>query len=501
MNTGGSRSSELQHADSVHVHLDEGAPRLASVLQHVPDAVLMLDVQGKIVSWNDAAERLFGYSNAEIKGRHVSCMVPDALITEQKILLRRVFSGESLRDHETQRRTKTGRLVDVALSVGPCRDQTGRLIGVCAVLRDITEQKQQEETLRLSERRYRALVETLPDLLFRIRPDGTLLDFNPASSGQPAPYVPPEEFLGKKITEVLPLEVAEPLHEVIHRCVATQSMQIHEYELPEHPGEGAEARVYECRLMPCGCDEVVAYVRDITERTKTEALRSGFVERLTHANDAERRRIAGELHDQTGQVFASTIFKLQAIQDAEPSGSQRARLAEIRGDIESGVSELRRLARGLHPSLLEDLGFGAAVERLVSDFAGASGITIDLETRGMDGGSELPGDIAIALYRVIQEALTNAAKHSSAAHVSVVIQRRPSSIHVIIEDDGCGFSEEKPQRDAQPTEGARGLGLSGIRERIALLNGTASIEPLLGHGVTVYADVPIRAEAPRGQRR
>jgi signal transduction histidine kinase len=151
------------------------------------------------------------------------------------------------------------------------------------------------------------------------------------------------------------------------------------------------------------------------------------------------------------------------------------------------LDEVRRLARGLRPGVLDELGLVPAIEQLAVDHSQLHSIAVEVSAVSF-GAERVPPAVEAALYRVIQEALTNAAKHSGARTVNVVLQRRREMVQAIVSDDGCGFDVEATLR----TPAARAhLGLHGMRERAALLGGTVTIESTPGEGTTIYVRVPV----------
>jgi signal transduction histidine kinase len=160
----------------------------------------------------------------------------------------------------------------------------------------------------------------------------------------------------------------------------------------------------------------------------------------------------------------------------------RVKAAELRAHAARALDEIRRIARGLRPVTLDELGLPAALERLAIEFAQTSGIAVDVHCSGLDG-ERLPRSVEIALYRIAQESLTNAGKHAAARTASIVVQRAPNRIILIVEDDGRGF-------DPSTTPACGGFGLQGIRERVALLGGSVTVESVQGRGTTVFVGLP-----------
>ncbi len=168
--------------------------------------------------------------------------------------------------------------------------------------------------------------------------------------------------------------------------------------------------------------------------------------------------------------------------------------AKLRVITARALDEVRRLAWGLRPVALDDLGLVAALEQYVAEYAKSWRIAADVQARGLNS-DRLPAPVETALYRIVQEALTNTAKHAGARTASIVIQRHPTSVQAIVADDGCGFDAEAALKPGGPRTR---LGLHGMRERATLLHGSVTIESTPGEGTTVYAWIPL-VEKHRGE--
>jgi signal transduction histidine kinase len=204
------------------------------------------------------------------------------------------------------------------------------------------------------------------------------------------------------------------------------------------------------------------------------------VQRIVGGQEQERRRLSRELHDETGQALTSILLGLKALE--ETAGTERfpAALAELREQVVATLQDVRRLAVELRPKALDDFGLVPALERLVGTFAEQTGIETHLESRLQE--ARLASEIETVLYRVVQEALTNVVKHARAEHVSVLLHAKPGRVAVVIEDDGRGFAADTLSGD--------GIGLVGMRERIALVGGRLELETSEGRGTTIVVEVP-----------
>ena len=211
---------------------------------------------------------------------------------------------------------------------------------------------------------------------------------------------------------------------------------------------------------------------DLSQRVSRDAMR-----RVVEAQELERKRLARELHDETGQALASLLLGLKPLETAT-SGETRESVLALRELVVTTLQDVRRLAVELRPSALDDLGLVPAIDRLARSF-GESGLQVDVLAN--IGGERLPEAVETTLYRIVQEAVTNVAKHAEASRLSVTLTRKGSSVVVIVEDDGKGFDAAGP---------SDGLGLLGMRERLALVGGTLRIETAADSGTTIAAEVP-----------
>ncbi len=242
-----------------------------------------------------------------------------------------------------------------------------------------------------------------------------------------------------------------------------------------HDKEGDDARFSDedMRLAEAFAARAAVAV-DLSERVARDALR-----RVVSAQELERRRLARELHDETGQALTSILLGLKSLEDVGDEGDLRESMSRLRELVVTTLQDVRRLAVELRPTALDDFGLVPALERLVETFREQTGIEVDLAPHL--GQERLPSDVETTLYRITQEALTNVVKHAHAKHVSIVLTRRDGSISAVIEDDGRGFGDQGS---------TNGLGLLGMRERVALVDGRLRVESSPGAGTTLSIEVP-----------
>jgi signal transduction histidine kinase len=222
--------------------------------------------------------------------------------------------------------------------------------------------------------------------------------------------------------------------------------------------------------------ERAAVAADLSTRVARDALT-----RVVDAQELERKRLARELHDETGQALTSMLLALRTIEEAKTSGEREGATERLRTQLVDTLHDVRRLAVELRPKALDDFGLVPALERLTSTFSEQTAIPVEFEA--MLDDTRLPPAVETALYRIVQEALTNVIKHSRASRVSVLLRRKPDSVAAVIEDDGQGFDVDAT-RDG-------GVGLIGMRERIELIDGRLAVESSAGGGTSVVAEVPV----------
>lgn len=217
-------------------------------------------------------------------------------------------------------------------------------------------------------------------------------------------------------------------------------------------------------------------------RRERELLRRQLFERVIAAQEEERRRISRELHDSTSQSLTSLMVGLRALDEICDNPQVHAQAQELRDVTGQVLEDVHSLAVQLRPSVLDDLGLPAALERLTREWQKRHHVQVDVVVHL--AGERLPDPIETALYRIVQEALTNVARHAQAKSVSVLVERRHQDVVTVIEDDGKGFDIDQIHNDGH-------LGLVGIRERAELLGGSLTIESNPGRGTSLYIQLPL----------
>ena len=334
---------------------------------------------------------------------------------------------------------------------------------------------------------FRALLDKITDAIYVIDGDsGRLLDVNATACR--AHRMSRKELVSRTVPEIsVRARSPESWQQILLQLDQTGSLQVESIHI-RSDGTTYPVEVAVTKQRIGGQDCLLALARNITTRVRERQLRRKFGELLLKSQDDERRRIAQELHDDTGQCLTSLIAQLALIENTTLTPAVATRVARARRLAEHTHRELGRLSLGLHPSTLDQFGLEVAIERMCHDMAKTHGFEVDVSVRGLGGGdARLNPRSELSLYRIVQEALTNVAKHAEASLVSVVVVKTESIIRMVVEDDGRGFSH----RAVSQISGSDGLGLAGIRERSQVLNGWMTIESVVGQGTTVAVEIPV----------
>ncbi|HEY2952676.1 MAG TPA: ATP-binding protein [Verrucomicrobiae bacterium] len=238
-------------------------------------------------------------------------------------------------------------------------------------------------------------------------------------------------------------------------------------------------------------------VTDMTETRRTEEMLRTLTHRVVQAQEAERRRVALELHDNITQLLCAILFSSQALEDnlSARDGPAKREAMKLREMLGKTVEEVERISRHLHPGVLGQLGLAAVLRDTSTEFAHRTGVSVKLACVPLT--ARLPADTELTLYRILQEALNNVEKHARARHVAVHLTQRGAFVQLAINDDGIGFD---PDHHPARRKGKGGLGLLGMRERATYVGGALKIKSVRRAGTEIQVRIPLlpRAAAANG---
>ena len=471
----------------------EARLRLATIVESSDDAIIGQDIDGVVTDWNKGAEHLYGYSASEVIGRPISFLMPADRSSEFPEVMEKLKRGEAVKHHETLWQKKDGTHFEASLTVSPIIDSDGRMIGVSAISRDITERKRAEEAVRNSEDQLRLILDSTAEAIYGIDLQGRCTFCNPAGL-RALGYERLDELLGKSMHDLIHHTRVDgtlfPVEECrIFRAIHSgEGVHVDDEVLWRRNGTSfpAEYWSYPQRKGQEVVGAVVAFI-DITEHKLAEAALASVSSRLIEAQEQERTRIARELHDDIGQRLALLAIQLQELHLNSPdlSPEVRSHTGELWKRTNEIATDIQSLSHELHSSKLQYLGIAAAIRGFCREFSEQQNVEIDFQNHDLP--SHLPQDASLCLFRVLQEALHNSAKHSGATQFEARLWGASGEIHLVVSDSGAGFDREAAKE-------ARGLGLISMEERLRALNGTLSIESHPKRGTTIHARVPLRSD-------
>jgi PAS domain S-box-containing protein len=376
-------------------------------------------------------------------------------------------------------------------SLQPVKEPGGKVSGVVLSLVNATERKRAQEAQRESEYRYRTLFEESRDAVYITARDGKFIDINQSTLDLFG--YDRKELMGMNIRQIY----AHPEDRRMFQEVIEKTGSVREYELKFRRKDGTELDcLFTATLRRADDGSVLGYqgvIRDITDHKRAEeALRESekqlryLSSQLLTAQENERERIARELHDGIGQSLSAVKFSvensLKQINN-ETAGPAVKRLGAVIPMIQDSIEEVRKIAMDLRPSVLDDLGILATIGWFCREFQTIySSIRIEQQLDIRE--DEVPDPLKTAIYRVLQEALNNVAKHSNANLANISLRRMEGMIELVIKDNGIGFDLEEAPR--------KGLGLSSMKERIELSGGSFTIESATGTGTIIRASWPLQ---------
>jgi hypothetical protein len=483
--------------------------RLNSIIGSAMDAIITVDEDQKIVLFNAAAEKIFRCAAQEAVGSPLERFIPErfreahhehvrrfgeAGVTTRRMGARTVLSGLRTTGEEFP--------IDASISHATV---AGRKF-YTVILRDVTErqdalerQQAAQRQLEESERRLQSIIGSAMDAIITLDEQQNVVLFNAAA----------ERIFGCRAREA----VGAP----IERFIPERYRATHREHVRRFGEAGVTMRRMGGNLVLAGLREngeefpidasishatvsghkfYTVILRDVTARQRSaEALDRShrelreLYESMHHVREAERTRIARELHDELAQWLTALKMDASWIATRLPRENEPlVRKAEaMKAVVDSTVAAVRRIAADLRPVMLDDLGFVPALENLVSDLSGRTGIEVTLDTGG--GDLDLREPLATALYRMVQEALTNVARHAKAVSADVELRADGTRLHVRVSDDGEGYN---------PDAGRKSYGVLGIRERARTLGGEARIYSPPEGGTVVEIDVPLQTRPMAG---
>jgi len=466
--------------------LRESEERFRLAFRDGPVPMIIGDHEGRILQANLAMAHLSGYAEEEFAGRHVSEFShPDdrelsAPLLEQ--LLRGEIPGFTL---EKRYIRKDGQIVWAKATTAAAHDPQGKTTYALAVLEDITARKRAEAALCESEVKYRRLLENMPDFVVVVDLEARIRFAN-----RPAPGTSVPELIGSTGFDHIVPEHRPACRAAFEKALATGEVQ--SVELLDVYGTWFSSRVVPLAIGEAGAGAMIISA-DVTQRRNAEAAtqeKQRLLQQSLEVYEQHQQLAAYEIHDGVAQPLAGALMNLEAslrLLDAQRLDAARDGLAKTRQLLQDTIDQARRLMNGLRPPILDELGILPAIDQLVYEHQSAGAMAVDY-TQSV-GFTRLAPPLETALFRIVQEGLANAQRHSRSGKVRLALVQQGDRVRVEIEDGGVGFDPARVEQGR--------FGLKGIRERAQLFGGSATIQSAPGRGTRITVELPLVEAVPK----
>ncbi|HXX19292.1 MAG TPA: PAS domain S-box protein [Candidatus Acidoferrum sp.] len=464
------------------------------ILSSAQEGVVVADHELRIVVWNAFVENLTGVKKQEAIGRNALELFPSLREVGMEGLAERALAGEYITGLDLPFQVSTtGRSGWVAVSAGPLRNSDGNVIGTLTMLRDITERRQMEAALRESSEFNKQVIENTGEGISVCDREHRTLLWNPFMeeiTGRSA-----EEVLGKNQLDLFPFLRAQGIDTFFNRALQGETCFTPEFRYRSsatNKSGWAVSRFCPLRNSKGEIIGVLSNLREVTESKEREEELRRLSSRLLQLQDEERRRIARDLHDSFAQRVLAVNLNLTLLEQAAGPLEERARRAvtETREIMSDFAKEIRSLSYVLHPPVLDELGLASAIEEFASGFSERSGIHVEVEIAPQ--AERLPQEAEVALFRIVQEALSNVQRHSGSPTAKIRIVQQDHQLILEVADQGHWRARRRSREPRSEAE-RLGVGILGMRERMRQLGG--SLEIVSGAtGTTVRGVLPLKKE-------
>ena len=467
--------------------LRESEERFSKAFRANPQPMSLTTLnEGRYLDVNESFLQMSGYTRDEvINDTSINLNIFETPQHRMSLLVEPLLRDGLVRNSEMKFRTRSGKFRTLLSSAELLEIAGEKCILVASS--DITERKKLEEELRHREREFSTLVENSPDVIGRL--DRHLRYTYVSPTLEKVVGLSPEELKGRTPTELGKGDPEFAAYQVFEACCR----EALETKQAVHRSIEYRGRSYWTRVIPelsedGTVESLMTINEDVTDRIRSEKELGQLTVRLFTLQDEERRRIARELHDVTAQNLFAMSLNLSKLDNLEANkGEIHDLIAECQTMGAQSLQEIRTLSYVLHPPLLDQAGLVSALRWYVEGFSKRSGIYVEVFTQPI---GRVPADVEMALFRVVQEALTNVRRHSNSEIAKIRLEMRLDDLVLEISDQGCGLERPKPQDDADGMV-AMGVGISGMRQRLQQLGGSLNITSN-NKGTTVSAVVPMR---------
>lgn len=462
------------------------------IFENAGEGIFQSTPDGQYLTANPALAHIHGFASPDELIR--SCRdisseiyVDPARREEFKRLLER---DDVARDFEHESIRKDGSRIWLSVNARAVRDEAGKILYYEGTARNITARKETERALRESEERYRELFENSKDALYVHDMNGMYTSVNRAAE-KLSGYLR-EELIGQPFSELLSLEFQAMVRGHLRHRLEDSNETTYEAEIVTKDSRRIPVEISSRLIFANGVAVgVQGCVRDISERKRALAAARTYSRRVIEAQEAERRRISRELHDQVGQILTAVKMNLHSLREKCTSREVLASIQDNMEVIDEAVDQVRHLSVDLRPLLLDDFGLAVALRWYLDRQAKGCGIATEFRTNSLSEDDRFSSELETACFRIVQEAVTNVIRHARASSIRVTIDRTGSDLILLISDDGIGFDLRLLRN------GAATLGLRGMEERVQALGGLITIDSAPSLGTEICARFPIRCAQSR----
>jgi PAS domain S-box-containing protein len=465
--------------------------------EHATIGFGVADFAGRLLAVNPAYCVITGYTEAELLLNHdyKTLTHPEDLPATAELVLQLKDGQIPAFNIDKRYIRKDGDIVWVRNSVSLIRDRAGQPTHLVILTEDLTAHKLVEANLREkalseSDERYRELFENSKDAIYVHDMSGSYTSINRAAE-RLSGYTR-EELVGKHFSSLVTPQYARHVREQLCRKLETAGESTYELELITKQGRRIPVEVSSRLIvehnLPVG---VQCCIRDISEKKRALEASRTYSRRLIEAQEAERRRISLELHDQVGQILTAVKMHLHALRKTCGTSDIATLIEENLNVIDEAVDQVRDLSVDLRPALLDDFGLMVAVRWYLDRQAKKSGVAVELVSLSLNEDHRFPADLETACFRIVQEAVTNIIRHAHAARISIRLERTGSDLMLVIGDDGVGFDVKAVRTGVN---GTATLGLRGMEERAQAVGGTLTVDSAPRLGTQVCASFPLADE-------
>jgi len=489
---------DITEREKAEKAIKEGKEFLERVIESSRDGIAITDGQGYILSVNTALVNMCTFSMAELIGKHSSILTIEDKDLRGKI---REKAGELFEKGFTSYESKhkaPGGGIDVECNISMIKDDRGNYIAGVAIIRDITDRKRAEESLRKSEEKYHNLIEHANDAIVSINRAGMIIGFN--KKAEKMFGYSREEMLGKPSYVLVVEQNRKNQRKILEKFAETGSSSSMENKISEGKGLRKDGKEFNIEfsyfiLNIHGESIATAIIRDISERKEAEEklihnqkqLRS-LASQLTAVEEQERRNIASYLHDHLGQELFAMKLQLEQLKKSSPAPHTITTLERVIARTNQMMSDMRTMSYELSPPILYELGLEAALEWIIEEMRTLRGFTITFTDDGQV--KPLNDTTKVLLFQAVRELLNNVTRHAQSQNAEVFLARENGMVVIQVNDDGVGFEGSAADASKGKTQG---FGLYSIKERLHYIGGDLAVESARNRGARITLKAPLKS--------